>query len=526
MSFKSWFANIIYGHRDETLRGQIASFYELVVKSCEDRHALQDARDLVPVAELVQDNLDILEGDYQDNLLPLLTKWFANEFFSWFKSPDCEKCNSELKSDGTRSNAEGLRVEIYKCNNPECDYTFDFIRHNDPAILLRTRQGRCGEWANCFNLILRAMDYDARIVLDTTDHVWNEVFSERKQEWIHVDPCEAVVDCPLLYELGWKKKLRYCIAFSQYEVLDVTIRYTKDMRDIRRTRYGFGEECENDTRRERELSIFLDQLTEKAVSHADDATRERVLKRRAIDKEHLKRFELGGRPDVDVSQLGGRKTGSLEWRLQRGECSSIIKKKHIIKVDQESVDRGCRLLMYHCDSDTYITSSTKNPQIRGWKNAIYYAENMDHKFERDWATSYLARYEGCPAHKEGKIQWRFDISELSDWSQMEISIPATKWPDSQLVAELVRSDGGESCAPLELKFNELNVLTPVELGDSSTSNVTSFDLVITLGGGQADDNVAWQKPQLFRHERRKRNSVSQFFIRMFRSEAACHSRKK
>lgn len=34
---------------------------------------------------------------------------------------------------------------------------------------------RCGEWAHCFLLMLRAAGYDARHVMDNADHVWNEV---------------------------------------------------------------------------------------------------------------------------------------------------------------------------------------------------------------------------------------------------------------------------------------------------------------------------------------------------------------
>jgi hypothetical protein len=115
-----------------------------------------------------------------------LLQWFRCDFFEWCNKPDCAAC----KASGVAMNIECIgmiepneyervtcwagRVELYKCQN--CKTLVRFPRINNPAILLtESRRGRCGEFANAFCMLCRALGIDAAYVLDFTDHVWVEV---------------------------------------------------------------------------------------------------------------------------------------------------------------------------------------------------------------------------------------------------------------------------------------------------------------------------------------------------------------
>lgn len=210
----------------------------------------QKARDTIPVSQLEEESKQTLTAlssedngsgsgpslDIRDCLVLALLKWFKTSFFKWMDAPACKSCSGKTRFKGNgEATAEDLRyggnrVELYECT--VCGRPTRFVRYNDPGKLLETREGRCGEWANCFTLCCRALGYEARYVLDWTDHVWTEVFSRTQQRWVHCDPCENACDKPLLYEVGWGKKLTYVIAFSIDDIEDVTWRYSADYQGV------------------------------------------------------------------------------------------------------------------------------------------------------------------------------------------------------------------------------------------------------------------------------------------------------
>lgn len=492
--------------RHGSIRSQIDSYSSNVSKACRNKTALQEAKEIVPICELVQDNLEILEGDFEDNLLPVLTDWFSKEFFQWFKAPNCEQCDQELKYDDRSFNQEGNLVETYKCPNAYCGYFFDFIRHNDPAILLLTKTGRCGEWANCFMLILTALDYDARLVLDTTDHVWNEVWSEARQRWIHVDPCEAIVDAPLLYELGWSKKLEYCIAFSQYEVLDVTRRYTLDFDAAKARRDSCDESW---------LEGYLDMATNDLLRGIPQETKDNVLNRRKKDIDSMKQMKTDLANTIDRTKFQQRKTGTIAWRIDRGEYTPIQKKLFTVMIEPlQTLEEGQPMffLKYNCDKDRYESSSDLC-QSKGWSSLTYACENLDHKYERDWKTSYIARYETCPCNIEGNIQWRFDFSKFGIWTKLEIELSGKVYPETSISLTLVTIDTADESFidEIELQINASNTITYPQL----KAKDSIVGLIAKLTGGSPQDNVAWQKPQLFRQTRNKDADMWAFNFQVF-----------
>ncbi|GME75547.1 unnamed protein product [Ambrosiozyma monospora] len=167
------------------------------------------------------------EFDYTDHLVQQLLKWFKEEFFTWVNTPSCDSCGN--KENGTITPLGGCRgytqdhidgrasmVERYRCNS--CGTVNEFPRYGNAMTLLKFRKGRCGEWANCFTLILKSLGLKVRYVWNLEDHVWCEYYSKNLKRFIHLDPCENAFDNPLLYNHGWGKKMSYVFAISDHYI--------------------------------------------------------------------------------------------------------------------------------------------------------------------------------------------------------------------------------------------------------------------------------------------------------------------
>lgn len=122
---------------------------------------------------------------------------------------------------------------------------FEYARFHGPMALFETKinrhrvMGQCEEFSRAGHALLASLGYEARYVLDFTDHVWIEVFLNNT--WVHADPSEGILDQPLMYEQGWGKHLTMIFAFTPTSIEHVTHRYTEDY-DATISRRGITEE--------------------------------------------------------------------------------------------------------------------------------------------------------------------------------------------------------------------------------------------------------------------------------------------
>ncbi|KAL7055289.1 hypothetical protein AAHC03_024372 [Spirometra sp. Aus1] len=395
-------------HLDHPLLARLARYKKQMCHHF-DPLSQKAAREVVPEAELLTEAAQsagcspeaVTPVDYLTQLL----RWFKEDFFSWVNELECSTCSAKMSMSAgvptpeERRSGDAERVEVYTCPQGSTHAQRRFPRYNDPCKLLETRQGRCGEWANCFALILASLRKPSsqadgcskeevpwfpgvRFVVDFTDHVWCEVWLEEPTtvaegtvaptgRWVHVDVCEGLIDAPLVYEAGWHKKLSYIFALTlppytapsevAIDTQDVTWRYTTDPLAVRSRRKEIGENL---------LAVYIAQQhtfagaawAEAGLTN-DPFTLSCVLKE-LTELMQPSKLDPVAHPEV----LRGRQSGSVEWRRARGETNAsggAVASPGVapaslwegsclpIRPTQFELETGCIYLRYNCALDAY-----------------------------------------------------------------------------------------------------------------------------------------------------------------------------
>ncbi|XP_051927065.1 peptide-N(4)-(N-acetyl-beta-glucosaminyl)asparagine amidase isoform X2 [Hippocampus zosterae] len=292
------------------------------------KQLLYAAKQKLKLAQQAETECKLGEEDF---LVLELLRWFKHDFFSWVDCLPCNNCGGSTQNSGSLTPTiddlrwGAQRVENHYCQG--CQLCTRFPRYNNPEQLLKTRRGRCGEWANCFTLCCRALCLEARYIWDSTDHVWTEVYSVSQRRWLHCDPCENICDKPLLYEVGWGKKLSYILAFSRDQVVDVTWRYSCKHPEVLSRRTNVQETWLLHT------IIGLNALRQQSLG----VDRKLELAERLL----VELVEFISPKIPKQGELGGRTSGSLGWRQARGETgdadSETIKQVYIARIEGSSV---------------------------------------------------------------------------------------------------------------------------------------------------------------------------------------------
>lgn len=271
-------------------------------------------------------NSSVPNYSYEDLLVKEVLRWFKEDFFKWVNKDPCPFCNNdnqdklqltscEPANQQERNEGDASNTEIYKCL--QCNKSHRFPRYNNPKMLLRTRKGRCGEYANCFYLILRSLSVSpVRYIWNREDHLWTEYYSTNFEKWIHLDSCENAYNEPLLYCNNWGKKMSYVFGVSTTGFADLSNKYIdqRGNKDKQLPRNAVDE-----------------KVLKKIVRYFDLKKKSQIRDKKelynVIMMDNIERKLLNNPEEIYNTTLvenhgqKGRISGSSGWKKERGEGS-------------------------------------------------------------------------------------------------------------------------------------------------------------------------------------------------------------
>ncbi|KAJ3608654.1 hypothetical protein NHX12_023185 [Muraenolepis orangiensis] len=333
---------------------------------------------------------------------------------------------------------------------------------------LKTPVGEHSEWRTTIAKL-------AVSIIGFRDHVWTEVYSVCQRRWLHCDSCENTCDKPLMYEVGWGKKLCYIFAFSKDQVVDVTWRYSCKHPEVLTRRTKVQEDWLRET---------IGSLSVKRQLDVGPERKKELVNRLLVE---LVEFISPRKPKP--GDLGGRDSGSLVWRMARGEIgvgaltAAPQVAEYVFTPTEMEKDCGLFYLQYWAGRDQYCRVSNGDEVLQGWECGVWRKDSLFRKVEEDWQMVYIARTEGSPS---GTISWKFDFAAVGA-KVKSVSLTAfSQTFNSGAVAWRVRS--GQ--AVTEFRGDGSTQLFP------ALSGATGLVVEAELCGGEGVSS--WQHAQLFR----------------------------
>ncbi|WVF67140.1 hypothetical protein IAT40_001885 [Kwoniella sp. CBS 6097] len=266
-----------------------------------------------------------------------LARWFKESYMRWIDPIPCPTCGGPTIGAGSaepmsheRLDGAG-RIESHNCKDPKCGGHRRFARYGKIRALLRSREGRCGEWAQLFYVFMRVKGIEARYVWNSEDHVWCEYWSPTLRHWVHVDSCEASTNKPLLYARGWGKKQAFCLAFGPYGAEDVTRAYVDDYEGACRGRRKARGWKEVDLRR----ALYAHTIALRLQLELPERTRLEAM-------DHVQALwmadKAGRLAEAERMELGGRESGTEDWRKMRDEMGThkVMKPRYTVRNSLEA----------------------------------------------------------------------------------------------------------------------------------------------------------------------------------------------
>jgi len=272
------------------------------------------------------------------------------------------------------------------------------------------------------------------------------------------------------------------IATSKDEVQDVSWRYSANFKALKANRKV--------VRPSWLINVVL-QATKKLQENYSMKEKRRLLKRRLLELVEL----MQEKESSSLSEPQGRQSGSLAWRLSRGETGGV--KSVVWRPNEGEIAAGVFCLEYDVVKDRYWRKVSEE-EVKGWRNGVKESENVFRKVETDWKMTYLARsgekvnkrtvnklFSIAAGSSKASISWELDLEE-SDFSvrSIELEVNSQTYENGRVLWTVC---GGNACL----------LPTPGNVLDSDgLAGAKKVTLTATMSGGKGD--VAWQHTQLFR----------------------------